>query len=448
MKILYRAFRHAYRVGRWVRRRLTPAGALVASAFALAAAFGADTRQSNAYQVFALGLALLGLSIAFSLARRPRFSARRILPPYATVGEPLDYTLVVTNEGGRDLRGAALRDHLEEAFPAYEEFRAARWAPGDATRNWFDRKVGYQRWERLLRRARGGDVEDAALAPLAAGSATPARMRLLPRRRGVLRFGATALALPDPLGLCYALTYRAHPGELLVLPPRYATRALALQGARRYQPGGVAQASKVGDSEEFMALREYRPGDPLRRVHWRSWARIGRPVVKEYQDEYFVRSALVLDTFAEAQREAEFEAAVSVAASFACATRTADSMLDLMFVGDQAYTFTAGRGQLPMEGMLRILAAVQPCRDAGFPRLARSVLGRAGLLSGVVCVLLDWDPPRHDLVRRLRGLKLPVEVLLVTDASRPAPDPGPMADAPGAFHVLHPGRLREQLAAL
>jgi uncharacterized protein (DUF58 family) len=210
----------------------------------------------------------------------------------------------------------------------------------------------------------------------------------------------------------------------------------------------VAQASKVGDSEEFLALRDYRPGDPLRRVHWRSWARVGRPVVKEYQDEYFVRSALVLDNCAGPRREAEFEAAVSVAASFACAPRAADSMLDLMFVGDQAYTFTAGRGQLPMEGMLRILAAVQPGRDADFPRLARAVLGRAGLLSGAVCVLLDWDAPRQDLVRRLRALQVPVEVLVVADPERPAPGPGPMADAPASFHVLHPGRLREQLAAL
>ncbi|HEX9179188.1 MAG TPA: DUF58 domain-containing protein [Burkholderiales bacterium] len=447
MKVLYRAFRHVYRVGRWVRRRLTPAGALAASVLALAMAFGPDTRQSNAYQVFALGFALLGLSIALSLARRPRFAARRILPPYATVGEPLDYTLEVTNQGRRDLRGAALRDHLEDAFPAYEAFRDAR-VPGDEKRNWFDRRVGYHRWEWLLRRARGGDVEEAALPVLAAGQSARARLRLTPRRRGVLRFAATALALPDPLGLCYALAYRAAPGELLVLPPRYPTRVRALEEARRYQPGGVAQASKVGDSEEFMALREYRPGDPLRRVHWRSWARTGRPVVKEYQDEYFVRSALVLDTFAGPQREAEFEAAVSVAASFAWAPRAADSMLDLVFVGDEAYTFTAGRGQLPTEGMLRILAAVQPSRDADFPRLARAVLGRARLLSGAVCVLLDWDPPRRDLVRRLRALQVPVEVLVVAEDSRPAPDPGPMADAPGSFHLLHPGRLREQLAAL
>src|SRR2546430_12423661 len=48
----------------------------------------------------------------------------------------------------------------------------------------------------------------------------------------------------------------------------------------------------------------------LRRVHWRSAARVGRPVVKEYQDEFFVRHALVLDTFAERAESDVFEEAV------------------------------------------------------------------------------------------------------------------------------------------
>ena len=73
---------------------------------------------------------------------------------------------------------------------------------------------------------------------------------------------------------------------------------IQLRGQRKYQPGGVALASSIGESDEFVALRDYRAGDPMRRIHWRSWARVGRPVVREYQDEFFVRHALVLDTFA------------------------------------------------------------------------------------------------------------------------------------------------------
>src|SRR5262249_57623079 len=85
----------------------------------------------------------------------------------------------------------------------------------------------------------------------------------------------------------------------------------------------------------------------MRRIHWKSFARLGRPVVKEYLDEFFVRHALVLDTFTSYPGDPIFEEAVSVAASIAISMRTQESLLDLMFVGPEAYCFTAGRGVAP-----------------------------------------------------------------------------------------------------
>src|SRR3970282_2553914 len=103
--------------------------------------------------------------------------------------------------------------------------------------------------------------------------------------------------------------------RVVALPRRYRLPRLVLPGRRKHQPGGVALATSVGASEEFLALREYRPGDPLQHIHWKSFARTGRPIVKEFQDEFFERHALVLDTFSHAGGEAAFEEAVSIAAS-------------------------------------------------------------------------------------------------------------------------------------
>ena len=228
----------------------------------------------------------------------------------------------------------------------------------------------------------------------------------------------------------------------LVLPRRYPIPAMALPGARRYQPGGIALASSVGDSEEFVALRDYRPGDPLKRIHWRSWARTGRPVVREYQDEFFVRHGLVLDTFVPSPTPA-FEEAVSVAASFACTVGTQESLLDLLFVGPEAYCVTAGRGVGHVDRMLEILAAVRPCRDHGFETLGRLVLQREAGLSGAIFVLLGWDDARRELVTRVRALGVPTLVLVVTEA-------GAKLDRTGALdmHHLETGRIAEGLAEL
>ena len=91
-------------------------------------------------------------------------------------------------------------------------------------------------------------------------------------------------------------------------------------------------------------MRDYRPGDPLRRIHWRSWAKTDKPIVKEYQDEFFVRHALILDTFQKEAYGDVFEEAISVAASFACTMGTQDSLLDLMFIGTEERGRAGGAG--------------------------------------------------------------------------------------------------------
>ena len=118
-------------------------------------------------------------------------------------------------------------------------------------------------------------------------------MELIPLSRGPLRFKGTAIARADPFGLVRSFVTVPLPQSVLILPKRYPLPPIALPGVMKYQQGGVALASSVGRSEEFVSLRDYRPGDPMRHIHWKSWARTGRPIVKEFLDEFFVRHALV-----------------------------------------------------------------------------------------------------------------------------------------------------------
>jgi hypothetical protein len=237
---------------------------------------------------------------------------------------------------------------------------------------------------------------------------------------------------------------------VLILPKRYELPPIDLCGSRRYQSGGVALASSVGDSEEFVSLRDYRPGDPLRRIHWKSWAKVGKPVVKEYQDEFFLRHALILDTFCDAGYSEALEQAVSVAASFACQIQTQESLLDLMFVGTQAYCFTSGRGLAGTDKILEILAGVIACRDKTFDYLTPVVVSRAAQLSSCICVFLSWDEDRRILVRHLRGLGIPAMVIVVSGEAdtTAAVDPGPLQDKPHRFHVLRLDNIEQGLMNL
>jgi uncharacterized protein (DUF58 family) len=223
--------------------------------------------------------------------------------------------------------------------------------------------------------------------------------------------------------------------------------AFELPGTMKYQLGGVSLASSVGESEEFVALREYRPGDPLRRMHWKSFAKLGKPIVKEHQEEFFVRHALVLDTFGGPGESELFEEAVSVAASLAFTIRNQDSLLDLMFAGPRAYCFTTGRGVGHIEQILEVLASVQASRENNFSSLEHLVVTHAAELSGCVCIFLSWDLERQRLVTALLSRHVPLRVFVVTPTQEPLPA-GVMAAQAGHFHTLPIGKIAETLAAL
>lgn len=427
-----------------LRRRFTPVGQGLLGGTLMAGLFGLDTRQTLAFQAFSLGAALLLLAWLATLARPRPLVASRSLPRHATVGLPCRYRLELVNPGRRALPPLELAEILPDPRPDRARFLRSP-APGERASNPLDRLFGYPRWRWLVDQGQWLTPPPPLFLPrLAPGARQGLELEILPRRRGVLALAGLRLYRVDPLGLARRARLIPLPGRLIVLPRRYPVPPQRPPGRRRLQPGGLNLAASPGESPEFRGLRDYRPGDSPRHIHWPAWARTGQPVVKEYQDEFFSRQALILDSFPAPGQEAAFEAAVSVAASFVEPLQGADSLLDLMFVADQAHTLTGGRGLLASTALLEALAALGPSPPAEFPRLARAVLAHAPQLSACLCVLLAWDAPRQELARSLRGLGLGVRVFVVGAAE--ALQPGPLADAPDLLRRLDPADLAAGLA--
>jgi uncharacterized protein (DUF58 family) len=444
-KFLFLNFRAAAAVKHWFLSRFTPAGRLVFSAMVLCAFFGINTGMNMAYQGFTFLAALVLVAFWGSLVFPSPLSVRRFAPRFGTVGVRLSYRMAVTNRRRKKAAGLFLSERMTDPRPGFSEFSASR-EPLQDRRNLFDRFVGYHRWMWLVALNRRAEPETAPVPDVGPGGTAEVTISLTPRRRGRLDLPGVTVSRPDPLGLYRALRTEKETGSILVLPRRYRLPPVDLPGRRRHQPGGVALASSVGDAEEFISLRDYRPGDPIRQIHWRSWAKAGKPIVKEFQEEYFVRHALILDTFWPVKGDERFEEAVSVAASFVAAVDTRESLLDLLFVGTEAYCFTGGRGLAHEDRMLEILASAEVCPDRPFSTLSALARQRAPQLSGCILVLLGWDEPRRELVRTLQGHLLPMLVVAVVGEGEAADlDPGPMKTRPANFVPLEVGRIEEGL---
>ncbi len=436
-RLLYRLYCWAAVRGDRMRRRIRKQGVFLLTATAFACIVGLNTRMTMAYQVFTLFLAILLVSLLFCFRFRPRFRFVRHSPRFGTAGEPLNYRITVSNDSDKIQKGLCLFDVPEVPFPTEREFTKVP-EPGEERRNRFDQVMGVYRWRWHASKRGVSNVKEIPLPALPPYGSCDVRLSFTPRKRGLLRMVETEAARPDPFGLFNALRRAPTPQTFLILPRRYPVPQYELPGKRRHHKGGVALASSVGESEEFVSLRDYRPGDPLRRIHWKSWAKTGRPVIKEHQEEYFVRHALILDTFQKEENDDIFEAAVSVAASFACMTRSQDSMLDIMFVGDRTYCFSSGRGAGETDHVLEVLASVEPCRDKSFSELQNQVMSRNEILSGCILVLLSWDAERKRFVEQLKGANLPTRVMVVTTGdSSIDPEPEPAGNLSDGFLTVN-----------
>lgn len=427
-------------------RRFTKTGRMVVLCLVISAVVGLDTKGTMAYQAFTFLFAILAIAMLFGLFFRIRLSVTRHMPRFGTAGVKSAYRINVHNNTGKIQTGLTIFEDFEDPCPSFEEFMESP-EPGEKRRNLFDRAVGYYRWLWLISIKRQAAAKALALPDLQPNSVTEALVEMTPSNRGIIRLTGLTVARPDPFGLFNACMTVSLPQSFLILPKRYDLPPIGLPGGRRYQSGGVALASSVGDSEEFISLREYRPGDPLRKIHWKSWAKTGKPIVKEYQDEFFVRHALILDTFQKTAHSQVLEEAVSIAASFACEIQTQESLLDLMFVGPEAYCFTSGRGLAHTDKMLEILAGVAACRNRSFDHLTSLVTARASMLSGCICILLSWDEERKKLIDHLKSMGIPTLALIIRPANGSADNRAmePAQDEPNHFHQLKMGKIQEGL---
>lgn len=245
----------------------------------------------------------------------------------------------------------------------------------------------------------------AYLSRLASGESHTFRQQVTPSRRGAYLLDQLYQESCYPFGLWRDHVHQNFEQAVLVYPKYHPLRELDIPVGMRYQPGGLALTSHLGDSTEFLSTREFRVGDPLRHIHWRSWARLGKPIVKEYGEEYFCRLALIIDTvLPNAEDPDPLEQAISLAAAITDYLSREEYVIDIFAAGPKLYYLQAGRSLAYLQNILDVLACLEPTprHDESFLTMETTLLEEIEGISTTILIFTDWDARRQRLLDELQ----------------------------------------------
>jgi uncharacterized protein (DUF58 family) len=348
---------------------VTPAGralGLVCLVAWLAAAWGGWAEMA----VLAAGVLVLVLLAALFMIGHTNLAVKVVTePPRVTVGEPVTGEVEVTNKAKTPLMPVRL-----------------------------ELPVG----------AGGVAFDLPALRP---GSVHSELFVVPTERRGVIQVGPVTTGRGDPIGLFRREVTWTDVTEIFVHPVITPLEPLGA-GLIRDLEGNVSENVSQSDLA-FHALREYSPGDDLRHIHWRSSARHGQLLVRQFLDTRRSHIQVIVDAEPASYRNPEdFELAISAAASLL--VRAIMDGFDATFLCGE-HAMTRGTGRSALDSCSRAEMTGEP--------LAK-VAGRGSRLApdtSLVCFVTGPNAPFTTLKRAASHFPIEVnEVAMIIDSTASA----------------------------
>lgn len=187
----------------------------------------------------------------------------------------------------------------------------------------------------------GAGLVEFGVPLLRPGALSQHLLELPPQPRGIVRIGPATTVRSDPIGLMRR-EHSFDDAHELYVHPRTVPLPSTSAGLVRDLDGSPTKRLVDADMS-FHAIREYAPGDSRRQVHWKSTAKTGRLMVRQYEESRRSRMAVVLGLAGqEFGSDNEFELAVSAASSLS--VRAVNDARDLdIVVGAEIPRVVRGR---------------------------------------------------------------------------------------------------------
>lgn len=389
--------------------KLTPMGR-VAVIGIFTSAIGGVTIEIPIYQIFCGFVCLFGIVEATGILLRPKLEVSAWLPEKVTAGESATGYVTIKNIGW---------------LPACDIMCALFGMPKGVKHVDADRSI------------RTIPSSQQATLPLT----------IQADHRGDYVLPEARIHSTFPFNLMRFGKARTAEREIRVLPKFTPLEKLELPFSHKTLGGEFTLDARVGNSPEFMGNRDYIPGEPIRKLDFKAWARVGRPVVREYQDERSSDVAIILDTYqprpwrTSKRDRRQLEAAVSLTAAIAHQIVENDSVIEAFMAGADFYLFHPSAMTTHFESVLDVLADVEFVRHNPLPKITPILSESLESIAVAVCVFIDWDESREAFVREILSAGCAAKVFIVREQELSFP----LTDETENFQVLDPRDIQSGL---
>ena len=226
---------------------------------------------------------------------------------------------------------------------------------------------------------------------VAAGSSASSHYHWMIDQRGEYELSQIQLQTRFPFGLLQSRLGFSQPQKLLV-GPQVGELTSAWDRLLESDRTGEHHARPLAGRTDgdYYAIRPWRTGDSRRWIHWRSTARLGKPVVKQFERQEQRQLFLLLDLADDADPAGSNQLSVELAASLAMtvvhtACRQPGGQLLLTIAGQQIHNWSTAPSRMLMEEVASLLATIQPGAGISQPGWQQQLAGlRADVLPVVI----------------------------------------------------------------
>ena len=338
--------------------------------------------ESPVTQLFLVLLSVFVVSLIVGLVLRPRMTISIRPPAYAQCGQRVELPVWLRN------------DSRHRAYDVAIEMLRFRGG-------WRNRPQRYP------------------IRNLAAGESTLGSVVLEPTRRGLLSWPSVEVVSNFPFNLFRFWKVERATGGLIVWP-RF-TRLEEFRLPSRLRTKGLsndADQEAAGALLEYAGSREYQPGVPVRRWDYAAWARLSKPVVREFSSHNRPACGIIVDmctTMAHPPKKCR-EACLSIAASIVDALSTRQFLIKWVTVGGDVVRLGGERDDRQRMAAMEVLALAEERKEDKLKRIKQSIEARSEQTDLIYFITANWDEARQHFSDDIAGSAGTVETIVVAQS--------------------------------